>query len=277
MNAPAVEMRSDDFNFMAELLRQRSGLLLTPDKTYLLDSRLLPVARIHGCQTLPALVALLRTRRPENVIKDVTEAMTTNESSFFRDAKPFEFLRKELLPRFKQKLAGRQSLRIWSAACSTGQEPYSIAMSLLEEAAHMPGWRYEMIATDLAGKVLDKAAQGVYSQFEAQRGMSIQLLIKYFDSRPDSCWQVKDELKKMVQFKSQNLLESFAPLGRFDLILCRNVLIYFDEATKNKVIANMTTQLNPQGVLILGSTETIMDHTISSKFDEISRGVYASK
>lgn len=277
MNAPAADIRPDDFKFLSELLYQRSGLVLTPDKTYLLDSRLLPIARAHGCQSISGLADLLRTRRPDNVIKEVIEAMTTNESSFFRDGKPFEHLRKDLLPRFKQKLAAQSSIRIWSAACSTGQEPYSMAISLLEESPNMPGWRYEMVATDLAGKVLDKAAHGVYSQFEAQRGMPIQLLIKYFNPQPDSCWQVKDEIKKMVQFRPQNLLESFIPLGKFDLILCRNVLIYFDEPTKNKVIANMTAQLNPGGVLILGSTETIMDKTIAGRFDELSRGVYALK
>lgn len=269
-------LNTADFDYIAGLIKQRSGLALTTDKMYLLDSRLMPVARAHGCQTLSELVNKVRLQPNEALIYTIMEAMTTNESSFFRDTKPFDILRKELLPHFKA-IPGKNSLRIWSAACSTGQEAYSTIISLLEEAPSMPGWKYELIGTDLAEKVLEKARKGLYSQFEAQRGMPIQLLVKYFNPQADTTWQVKDELRKMVQFKPLNLLENFSSLGKFDIVFCRNVLIYFDEATKNQVIARLAQSLNPGGVLILGSTETIMDKTVAALFTESSRGVYRLK
>ena len=203
--------------------------------------------------------------------------MTTNESSFFRDIKPYEQLRKVILPMLMKQHAARSHLRIWSAACSIGQEPYTIAMCLLEDAPLMPGWRFDLLATDLARKALDKAVRGVYSQFEAQRGLPIQMLLKYFTSLPDTSWQVRDTLRAMVQFRQQNLLEDYAGLGKFDLIFCRNVLIYFDEATKAKVTDRMAASLTPEGMLILGATETLVDPL--GKFVSLPdlRGVYRLK
>lgn len=252
-------MRPEDFQYFAALVKKRSGLALADDKAYLIESRLMPIARAQGVPDLGQLCNLLRTRGTEQLLAEITEAMTTNESSFFRDIKPYEHLRNILLPMQMQQNEARQSLRIWSAACSTGQEPYSIAMCLAEDAAKHAGWKIDIVASDLARKVIDKAKEGVYSQFEAQRGLPIQLLIKYFSARPDTSWELKDSIRSMVQFKMQNLLEDYVTLGKFDIIFCRNVLIYFDEPTKTQITERMARALGKGGVLLLGATESLID------------------
>lgn len=269
-------MTPEDYKFLYDLLKKRSGLALTDDKGYLLDGRLLPVAREHGCQTVKALVDKLRTNPQESLLRAITDAMTTNESLFFRDSKPFEYLRKTLLPEYK-KIAGKNALRIWSAACSTGQEPYSIAMCLQEEAAAMAGWKYEIVGTDLAQKVVDRAKEGLYSQFEVQRGLPIQLLIKYFAQVPPTSWQIKDVLRSMVNYRLQNLLEDYKSLGKFDLVFCRNVLIYFDEQARGQVVTNIAKTLQPGGHLFLGSTESIIDTQNLFTPVEACRGLYRLK
>lgn len=278
MNAPApTSMTKDEYQFLADMVRKRSGLVLTEDKGYLLESRLLPVARNHGAQSISELCVILRARATEALLTEITEAMTTNESSFFRDIKPYDHLRKMLLPELIERPNTMKTVRIWSAACSTGQEPYTIGMCLLEDAAKMPGWRFEIVATDLAQKVIDKAKQGIYSQFEAQRGLPIQLLVKYFTSLPDTSWQLKDTVRSMVQFKLQNLLEEYAALGKFDIIFCRNVLIYFDDAMRAQVTAKMARSLQPHGTLILGGTESLVDPQKQFMPVESFRGAYKLK
>lgn len=269
-------MQPAEFQFCSDLLKKRSGLALTEDKGYLIESRLLPVARNHGCETVPALIQLVRTNGKEAILSEITEAMTTNESLFFRDAKPFEYLRQTMLPAYKA-VAGKSALRIWSAACSTGQEPYSTAMCLQEESVKMPGWNYEIVGTDLANKVLDKAKEGIYSQFEVQRGLPIQMLIKYFTQLPGTTWQVKEPLRAMVKYRAQNLLEDFSALGKFDIIFCRNVLIYFDEMTRARVVERLSKALSPKGHLFLGSTETIIDKSQLFVAVEQCRGLYLLK
>jgi len=252
-------MKPDEFKLLADLLKKRSGLTLTEDKVYLIESRLLPVARIRNLRDLSHLCELVRLNPAEDMLVEITEAMTTNESSFFRDIKPYDHLRQIVFPMLMQKLSMQKHMRIWSAACSTGQEPYSVAICIQEDAAKMPGWRFDIVATDLAGKVVEKAKLGIYSQFEAQRGLPIQMLIKYFQALPDTSWQLKDAIRSMVQFRTQNLLENYSPLGKFDIIFCRNVLIYFDDATKAQITEKMTCALQPHGILILGSTESLVD------------------
>lgn len=252
-------MNLDEFQFLADLLKKRSGLTLTEDKMYLIESRLLPIARSRGMQTISDLYSAIRFKPVEELLVEVTEAMTTNESSFFRDIKPYDQLRQILLPMLMQSLSATKRIRIWSAACSTGQEPYSIAMCIQEDAAKMPGWNFDILATDLAHKVVNKAKQGMYSQFEVQRGVPTMMLIKYFASLPDTSWQIKDNVRSMVQFKTHNLLEPYTLLGRFDLIFLRNVLIYFDEPTRASITEKMAQALAPHGVLVLGSTETLID------------------
>lgn len=267
-------MHASDIDFMIKLLKQRSGLTLTPEKAYLLESRLLPVARASGFSTIDEMVAKIRTQPAEKLMVDITEAMTTNESSFFRDGKPFEQLRQVVLPKIRALAGVRRNLRIWSAAASTGQEPYTIAFTLLEELVQNPGWQYEIIATDLAEKVIERAKQGVYSQFEVQRGLPIQLLVKYFNSLPDTNWKVKDNIRAMVKFQTWNLLNDYAMLGRFDIIFCRNVLIYFDEPTKASIIERLCHSLQPGGILYLGSTESILEQNKRLVQLEGLRGIY---
>ncbi|HEU5047313.1 MAG TPA: protein-glutamate O-methyltransferase CheR [Rickettsiales bacterium] len=266
-------MNTDEFEFISQLLKKRSGLALTADKTYLLESRLLPIARTFKIETLPEFVRFIRSKPDEKVIAQVVDAMTTNESMFFRDQKPFDQFRQVILPRLKE-VKGGGKIRIWSAACSNGQEPYTIAMCLLEEAVKMSGFTYEIIATDISPRVLEKAKQGIYTQFEIQRGLPIQMLLKYFKQLPDSTWQANENLRSMVTFRQQNLLEEIGMLGKFDIILCRNVLIYFDEPTKRGILEKISRMLEKHGVLLLGSTETILG--ISDKYItlENERGVH---
>jgi chemotaxis protein methyltransferase CheR len=272
----AVAMRPDEFQYLSQLLKQRSGLVLGEDKIYLIESRLLPIARSQGVQDISQLSTVLKTKPTETLLAEITEAMTTNESSFFRDIKPYENLRNIVFP-MVMKSQPSKHMRIWSAACSTGQEPYSVAMCIEEDKIKMPGWSFEIIGTDLARKVVDRAALGIYSQFEAQRGLPIQMLVKYFAARPDTTWQVKENIRNMVSFRTANLLEDYTTLGKFDVIFLRNVLIYFDDATKAQITEKMLRSLNPHGVLVLGATETLVDPNGRFKAMENFRGAYILK
>jgi chemotaxis protein methyltransferase CheR len=266
-------MKTEDFEFMAALLKERSGLVLSSDKTYLLESRLIPVARKRGLKGLDDLVDTIRRTRPEPLIGDVTEAMTTNESFFFRDTKPFDLFRDHVIPYLLASRADRKFFRIWCAAASTGQEPYSLAMILREQAAKVAGWKHEIIGTDLSREVLERAKSGLYSQFEVQRGLPIQFLVKYFEKKEDQ-WQVKPDIRGMVQYRELNLLHDLKPLGTFDVVFCRNVLIYFDQPTKGRILENISKLMPTDGMLFLGGAETVLG--ISDKFKPLpgQRGVY---
>ncbi len=266
-------MKPEDFDHIAKLLKDRSGLVLTKDKSYLLESRLMPLARKRGFKGLDELIGQLR-RRDIALEKEITEAMTTNESFFFRDNKPFEQFRQIVLPNLLKARASKRSFRIWCAACSSGQEPYSLAMILKEEAARLSGWRVEIVGTDLSTDILKKAKAGLYSQFEVQRGMPMQLLVKYFKKK-EEVWEIDPSIRSMVQYKEWNLLEDLRGLGQFDVVFCRNVLIYFDQATKGKVLQAAAAQMPDDGVLYLGGAETVLG--ISQAFKPIpgQRGVYA--
>lgn len=266
-------MRPEDFEAISTIVKKRSGLTLTKDKTYLVESRLSPVARRHGLPTLDDLVRKLKVNPPESLLVEITEAMTTNESFFFRDKTPFDLFSEHILPALVEARSSQKQLRIWCAAASTGQEPYSLAMLLREKAAQLAGFRIEIIGTDLSGEVLDRAKKGLYSQFEVQRGLPIQLLVKYFKKTEDQ-WQIDPAIRNMVQFKLFNLLDDFRPLGRFDLVFCRNVLIYFDVATKRNVLERMTKQMAPDAHLVLGAAETVVGVSELFKPNETRRGLY---
>lgn len=266
-------MRINDFDLYRDLLKEKSGLTLTPDKSYLLDSRLTPVARKWNYANLEAMTMALRAMPSADLIKDIVEAMTTNETSFFRDTKPFDQFRDVVLPHLQKTRGGLKRVRIWCAAASTGQEPYSIAMILKENAAKFPGWTFEIIATDIDTAVLDTARKAEYSQFEVQRGLPIQMLMKYFEQKGDR-WHLKNDVKSMVQYKNFNLLAPMSALGKFDIIFCRNVLIYFDRETKASVLENMTTLLPEDGFVFLGGAETVLGITECLKPLENSRGMY---
>ena len=265
-------MRPEDFDFIAKVLKERSGLIITPDKAYLLESRLTPVARRRGLKGLDDLMASLRTSG-DDLLREVTEAMTTNESFFFRDMKPFDQFRTIVLPQLLKTRAAKKSFRVWSAACSSGQEAYSLAMILKEEAARIPGWKIEIVGTDISQEVLEKAKAGLYSQFEVQRGLPIQMLVKYF-KKNNEMWQIDPAIRAMVQFREYNLLHDLKPLGQFDVVFCRNVLIYFDQPTKTRVLDSISRLMPDDAFLYLGGAETVLG--ISDKFRPIpeQRGIY---
>jgi chemotaxis protein methyltransferase CheR len=267
-------MKPDDFDYVSRLLKERSGLVLTRDKAYLLESRLMPLARKRGLKGLDDLMAVLR-KRDSAVEKAIVEAMTTNESFFFRDNKPFDQFRSIVLPNLLKARAHKKAFRIWSAACSSGQEPYSLAMILKEEAARLNGWRIEIVGTDISSDVLKKARSGAYSQFEVQRGMPMTLLVKYFKKKEEN-WVIDPSIQSMVQFKEWNLLGDLRALGQFDVVFCRNVLIYFDQPTKSKVLHSISQVMPEDGVLYLGGAETVLG--ISDQFKPVpsQRGIYAT-
>jgi len=261
-----------DYDYLQKILKDRSGLMLSLDKKYLLESRLLPLARKIGLPGISELVQKMKSGS-ESVIHDVVEAMTTNETFFFRDKTPFDHFKDSVIPELIKARAGRRSLRIWCAAASTGQEPYSLAMVLKEKAAELAGWRTEIIATDLSPEVLEKSKAGLYTQFEVQRGLPIQLLVKYF-KQSGTMWQLNSDVRSMVQFRQFNLLQDFAALGKFDVIFCRNVLIYFDQATKSDIFNRLMKANEPDGYLFLGAAETVVGLTESYKVCPKRRGVY---
>jgi chemotaxis protein methyltransferase CheR len=264
-----------DYDYVRKLLRERSGLVLSADKQYLVESRLLPVARRAGLTSLSDLVQELKKGpKAEPLAIDVVEAMTTNESFFFRDKVPFEHFRDAVIPALLDARAHSHRIRIWCAAASTGQEPYSLAMCLKEMGSRVAGWRIEIVATDLSRDVLEKAKAGIYSQFEVQRGLPIALLIKYF-SRIGDTWQVAPDIRAMVQFRPLNLLADFSHLGTFDVVFCRNVLIYFDQPTKTGVLERIARVLGRDGYLALGAAETVVGLTESLRPVPDKRGLYA--
>ncbi|MFT8245876.1 CheR family methyltransferase [Roseomonas sp. BN140053] len=252
-------MTAAAFDSIARLVRARSGIVLTADKGYMLDTRLAPVLRRHGLSSLEGLALRLAAPGAEPLAREVTEALTTNESSFFRDGKPFEHLR-QILPRLAATRPLGQRLRVWSAACSTGQEAYSAAMVLDELAPRLGGRAAEILGTDLSSEVVERARSGSFSQFEVQRGLPVQLLVKHF-RQENGRWQVSPALRAMTRFEQANLLDDQRSRGTFDVIFCRNVLIYFELDTKRRVLEALAERLAPDGVLYLGGAETVLGVT----------------
>ena len=261
-----------DYEYLRKLLKERSGLDLSADKQYLVESRLVPLARKSGLPGIPELVLKMKSGA-EALTAEVVEAMTTNETFFFRDKIPFDHLKEAVLPALAQARAARRSLRIWCAASSTGQEPYSIAMCLKEASHLLSGWRTEIVATDLSQEVLEKSRAGIYSQFEVQRGLPIQMLVKYF-TQSGEVWQLNADIRGMVQHRQLNLLQDFSSLGTFDIIFCRNVLIYFDQDTKANIFNRISKMLEPDGVLALGAAESVVGITNAFKPYPDRRGLY---
>ncbi|MBB5763119.1 protein-glutamate O-methyltransferase CheR [Methylorubrum rhodesianum] len=266
-------MTEADFAFLRDYLRKRSGLSLGAEKRYLVESRLTPVCRRFGIATLTDLVGALRLSREGQLERAVVEAMTTNETFFFRDRAPFDLFRDVLLPKAIAARAAQRRLRIWSAAASTGQEPYSLAMMIHEAGAQLAGWQVEIVGTDLSTEVLEKARLGLYSHFEVQRGLPVQLLVKHFTQVGEQ-WRISPALAGMVSFRPLNLLSPFEHLGQFDIIYCRNVLIYFDAPTKTDVLERIAKALAPDGALLLGAAETVIGLTEALVPDPQNRGLY---
>jgi chemotaxis protein methyltransferase CheR len=261
-----------EYEYLRKFLRDHSGLDLSADKQYLIESRLLPLARKANLSGIGELVQKLQAGSSA-LVTSVVEAMTTNETFFFRDKVPFDHFRDTILPEIIRARASRKSVRIWCAAGSTGQEPYSLAMCLKEMGAALTGWRVEIIATDLSQEVLEKSKAGIYSQFEVQRGLPIQMLVKYFKQTGET-WQINPELRAMIQHRQLNLLHDFSQLGTFDVIFCRNVLIYFDQETKINIFNRLARQIEPDGFLVLGAAETVVGLTDAFRPIPERRGLY---
>ncbi|HEY0420217.1 MAG TPA: CheR family methyltransferase [Acetobacteraceae bacterium] len=269
-------MKAQSFETFAALLRAGSGLVIGLDKQYLLESRLGPIMKQHGLRDLDMLAERLRIAPVGDrlgIEKQIIEAMTTNETFFFRDDRPFQHFGQQALSRLHRTRAPGARLRIWSAAASSGQEAYSLAMILAENRNVLGGREVEILGTDISREQLDRAQEGLYTQFEVQRGLPMQHLVKYF-RKDGPQWRVHDTLRAMTIFREWNLLADPRPLGQFDVIFCRNVLIYFDQATKTRVLDALAGQLAPDGLLYLGGSETVLG--LTDKFGAVAeeRGVY---
>jgi chemotaxis protein methyltransferase CheR len=261
-----MPLSSVDFDYVRALVRQRSAIVLDSEKVYRADTCLLPLARQEGLGSVEDLVARLRGTPVNGLHLRVVEAMTINETSFFRDLYPFEALRREVLPEIIRRRASER-LDIWCAACSTGQEPYSVAMLLREHFPAFATWKVRLLASDLSSAVLERARAGRYNQLEVNRGLPAPLLIKYFQ-RQGVEWQLKDDVRRMVDFCSINLIESWPVVGSVDVVFLRNVLIYFDVETKKRILDRLHALLRPGGVLFLGGAETTLQ--LCNGFERVS-------
>jgi chemotaxis protein methyltransferase CheR len=261
------------FETLAYLLKAKSGLMIGMDKLYLLETRLASIVKREKLADMNGLAERLRRPGSDALARDVVEAMTTNESFFFRDDKPFLHFRTQALPRLVAARPPRSTLRVWSAASSSGQEAYSLAMIVAESNAMLGGRKVEIVGTDIARDQLTRARDGVYSQFEVQRGLPVQMLMRYF-KKDENNWRIADTIRAIAQFREFNLLSDLRSLGRFDIVFCRNVLIYFDQPTKARVLEAIATLMPPDGMLYLGGAETVLG--ITARFAPMpnERGVY---
>jgi len=261
------------FETFATLLKSRSGLVIGTDKLYLLETRLAPILKREQLRDLAALAGRLRMPGNDALVRQVVEAMTTNESFFFRDDKPFQHFRNQALPRLLASRPAGAALRIWSAASSSGQEAYSVAMIISDCQQSVGSRRIEIIGTDLARAQVGRARDGLYTQFEVQRGLPVQMLMRHF-RKEGSGWRISEAIRGMVQFREWNLLGDLRALGQFDVVFCRNVLIYFDQPTKARVLSAIAQQMPGDGLLYLGGAETVLG--ITSRFAPLAteRGAY---
>ncbi|WP_417667592.1 CheR family methyltransferase [Roseibium sp.] len=269
-------MTPAEFEYLKKFLKDRSGLVLSNDKQYLVESRLLPIAKVGKLETLSGLITSLQRGGNSKLESDVVEAMTTNESFFFRDKTPFDHFNETMLPALLEARARTKTLKIWCAAASSGQEPYSLGICIKEAGSKLSGWRTRILGTDLSLEVLEKAKAGLYSQFEVQRGLPIQMLLKYFDQKGDM-WQINPDMRAMIEWRKLNLLDSFSHLGEFDILFCRNVLIYFDQQTKSEILDRLAKMVPEDGYLVLGAAETVVGLTDAFKPVAGKRGLFQRK
>jgi chemotaxis protein methyltransferase CheR len=257
------------FEFVRAVLRQRCGHCLEDDKVYLVETRLLPVARRHGFTSVEDLVLRLRSRSSEELLVELVEAMAITETCFFRDGHPFEVLREAVLPELVRRRAGVRRLNIWSAACASGQEPYSVALLLRQHFPDLSGWDVRLIASDLSGAMLERARRGRYSELEISRGLPPELVQAHFEKRENG-WQIRDDIRRLVECRPINLSGAWPELPPLDLVLLRNVLIYFDVPTRQQVLGRVRRVLQPGGYLLLGGAETT--HSLDDDFIPVSFG-----
>jgi len=258
---------AENYRFLTDYIYRESGIVLDDDKHYLLEARLIPVAHQSQLASLDALCLALRNDNDPPLKKKVVEAMTTHETLFFRDIAPFDALKTDILPPLMELRRATRKLSFWSAAASSGQEAYSLAMLLLETG--LSGWNIQILGTDLSEQILQRAREGRYMQIEVNRGLPASHLLKYFD-RQNMDWQIKEHLRRMVQFEKFDLRNSMRTKGPFDVIFCRNVLIYFDTETKRKILSELRGALFPGGYLVLGGAETTLN--LDDKFKRVTSG-----
>jgi chemotaxis protein methyltransferase CheR len=259
-------MNEQDFAFVAKLVRDRSGIVLEPGKEYLVDSRLAPLVRKQNLQSISELIAQAQTTPWNGLATQIVEAMATSETSFFRDLIPFETLRKTVLPELIARRASERALNIWCAATSTGQEPYSLALLMREHLPQLATWNVHLIASDMSRESLTRAREGLYNQIEANRGLPAALLVKYFQQKGNQ-WQLREEVRRMVDFQEINLAGHWPSLPPMDLILMRNVMIYFDVEMKKKILGRVSRLLRADGYLLLGGVETT--YNLDDSFERV--------
>jgi chemotaxis protein methyltransferase CheR len=261
-----MAISSTELKFLCDFVYRRSAIVLGSDKEYLIEARLTPIVRAEGLDSIDTLIGRLRTQPVNGLHTKVIEAMTTHETTFFRDQHPFEALKSLILPALKQARAATRAITILSAACSTGQEPYSIAMLVREHFPELASWSVKIIATDLSESILARARAGRFQQIEVNRGLPAAMLVKYFD-RVGAEWEVKPTVRALVEFRQMNLIEPWPTLPRIDMLLMRNVLIYFDVPTKRSILERARRVLAPDGYLLLGGAETTIN--IDDAFDRV--------
>jgi chemotaxis protein methyltransferase CheR len=272
-----MALTQDDFRYVADLIYSNAAIVLDEKKDYLVEARLSRIVRSERFHNTAALVEALKKPGNKILLSRVIDAMTTNETSFFRDATPFEQLKTKVVPQFIKAREKEKQLNIWCAACSSGQEPYSVAMVLRSCFNDRSNWKIRLIASDLSEKVLARAKSGEYTQIEINRGLPEDMLKRHFQQQ-GSNWVVKDELREMVEFRKINLIESFSGLPKLDIVFLRNVLIYFDNSTKQAILEKLSRILKPDGLLFLGNSETTMH--LSSDYvrrDTLQGSIYQLK
>lgn len=250
-----MSISQQEFDYVRDLVRNNSGIVLETGKEYLVEARLRPLAERERATSVSFFIQRLRNGAPSVIHRHVVEAMTTNETSFFRDLSPFETLRKMVIPELIEKRRAERSLTAWSAACSTGQEPYSFAIALREHFPLLVPWRIRILASDLSTEILTRAREATYSQLEVNRGMPATMLVKYF-TRDKMFWKLRNEIRQMVEFFEVNLTRTLPSLPPLDIVMVRNVLIYFDVAMKRRILDSIHRVLRPDGYLLLGNSET---------------------
>ena len=265
--APQLVTTNPDFEFLRELLLRCSAIVLDPTKDYLVEARLGPLAKREGLGSITGLVTKLRTSGAGSALeRKVVDAMTTNETLFFRDVHPFEALRHTLLPELLARRDKTRTLQVWSAACSSGQEPYTIAMLLRESFPQLARWNVEILATDLSPTMIAKAREGTYGRIEVNRGLPQPLLARYF-TQQGTDYRINDELRAMVTFREMNLAAPWPTIGPFDVVFLRNVLIYFDVPTKKSILSRTLRLLRPDGYLLLGAAESTLN--LEERFERL--------
>ena len=268
-----MEISDSSSRILAGLLEARTGQQLTMNRRWRLETALSSLLRERGIASIDELITILVMGKEPNLASRVVEGLLNNETYFFRDRAPFDLLAKAALPKLQERRSSSRKLRIWSAGCSTGQEVYSLAMMFAEEPAKWAGWTIDIVGTDVSEAVVERARAGAYTQFEVQRGLGIAQMIKWFEETPEG-WRAVEALRRNVRFQVHNLLEMPPHPGAFDIVLCRNVLLYLNQQTREKAFDRLAAAMAPDGWLMLGAGETVIGQTRKLVADKDARGLY---